>query len=323
MSNGERSADHTVVVPVGVAIVSYNTVALLRDCLRSLAACAVPLAVAVVDNGSRDDSVTMVRAEFPWVHLLVPQENLGFARGTNLAMRTLLTAHPDMATMIMLNPDTVVHNGAIEALVAFLALHPRVGVVAPRLLNNDGSLQHAAFRFPTPAMTFFDVFPPGEVTPGRFYASWWNGRYPQEVDGSAPFPIDHPLGACMAVRTTVLHTVGLLDESYFMYAEEVDWCRQVRRAGWAIWQQPAAHVTHIGGASSRQFRGAMLKALWQSRMRSWSRWCTPHEIWWHRWWLRLGMWRYHWLAWWQYRRGQLTYAEYQTHAGVYREIRAL
>lgn len=323
MSIGETRAMNTAMVPVGVAIVSYNTEALLRDCLRSLEACTIPVAVAVVDNGSRDDSVAMVRAQFPRVTLIVPEANLGFARGTNVAMRALLAANPDIATMVMLNPDTVVHAGAIEALVAFLGAHPRVGVVSPRLLNSDGSLQPAAFRFPTPAMTFFDLFPPGEVTPGRFYASWWNGRYPQERVGDAPFPIDHPLGACMAVRTTVLHTVGMLDESFFMYAEEVDWCQQVRRAGWAIWQQPAAQVTHIGGASSRQFRGAMLKALWQSRLHYWVRWCAPHEVWWHRCWLRLGMWRLQWLAWWQYRRGAITHAEYQVQATVYREIRAL
>lgn len=323
MSSGETRAMNTAVAPIGIAIVSYNTSALLRDCLRSLEACTLPIAVAVVDNGSRDDSVSVVRNEFPWVQLIIPDSNLGFAKGTNLALRTLFATRADIATMIMLNPDTVVHAGAIEALVAFLAAHPRVGVVSPRLHNHDGTLQRAAFRFPTPMMTFFDVFPPGEATPGRFYGSWWNGRYAQEVDGQAPFPIDHPLGACMVTRAEVLRSVGMLDESYFMYMEEVDWCRQVHRAGWAIWQQPEAIITHIGGASSRQFRGAMLKALWQSRMQYWSRWCTPHEVWWHRWWLRLGMVRQQWLAWRQYRRGQLSREAYRAQVAVYREIRAL
>lgn len=314
---------HGSVPSVGVAIVSYNTCALLRDCLQSLATCTIPLAVAVVDNGSRDDSVEMVRREFPQVQLIVPDNNLGFARGTNVAMRALCASQPSITTMLMLNPDTVVHPGAIEALVAFLDVHPRVGVVSPRLHNSDGTLQRAAFRFPTPMMTFFDLFPPGDVTPGRYLHSWWNGRYAQEDAGSAPFPIDHPLGACMLTRTDVLYQVGMLDESYFMYAEEVDWCRQVRQAGWAIWQQPAAVVTHIGGASSRQFRGAMLKALWQSRCQYWLRWCTPAEIRWHRTWLRMGMWRQQWLAWRAYRAGRLTATEYQAQAAIYREIRAL
>lgn len=309
--------------PIGFAIVSYNTCALLRDCLQSLAQCPLAVAVAVVDNGSRDDSVAMVRREFPAVQLIVPDRNVGFARGTNLAMRALYATHPQLQTMIMLNPDTVVHAGAIEALVDFLQAHPRVGVVSPRLLNSDGTVQRAAFRFPTPAMTFFDVFPPGEVTPGRFFDSWWNGRYAQEVAGNAPFAIDHPLGACMVVRSEVLQTVGMLDEAYFMYGEEVDWCHMVRRAGWAIWQQPAAVVTHIGGASSRQFRGAMLKALWQSRVQYWARWCTPRAVRWHRRWMWIGMWRLQWVAWRDYRRGALTRAEYDAQCAVYREIRAL
>ena len=127
----------------------------------------------------------------------------------------------------------------------------------------------------------------------------------------------------MAVRSEVLQTVGMLDEAYFMYGEEVDWCHMVRRAGWAIWQQPAAVVTHIGGASSRQFRGAMLKALWHSRVQYWSRWCTPRAVRWHRRWMWLGMWRLQWVAWRDYRRGALTRAEYDAQCAVYREIRAL
>lgn len=316
-------AQGTDTVSIGFAIVSYNTCALLRDCLNSLAQCPLDVAVAVVDNGSRDDSVAMVRRDFPDVQLIVPERNEGFARGTNIAMRALYATHPQLTTMIMLNPDTVVHAGAIEALVAFLGAHPRVGVVSPRLLNSDGTLQRAAFRFPTPAMTFFDLFPPGEATPGRFYDSWWNGRYAQEVDGSAPFPIDHPLGACMAVRSEVLQSVGMLDEAFFMYGEEVDWCQKVRHAGWAIWQQPAAVVTHIGGASSRQFRGPMLKALWRSRLQYWLRWCTPRAVRWHRRWMWLGMWRLQWLAWRDYRRGRLTRTDYDAQCAVYREIRAL
>ncbi|NBU65223.1 MAG: glycosyltransferase family 2 protein [Chloroflexia bacterium] len=235
--------------PLGVAIVSYNTCDLLRTCLASLRRSPVATAIAVVDNGSRDESVAMMRREFPEVQVIVPEGNLGFAKGTNVAMQALCGAHPAMQYMMMLNPDTEVHDGALAALLDFLQAHPRVGVVSPRLLNSDGSLQRAAFRFPTPSMTCLELFPPGEVTPGRLYDSWWNGRYAQEVAGSAPYAIDHPLGACMVTRVAVLAAVGMLDESYFMYAEEVDWCQRVRAAGWVIWQVPAAVVTHVGGAS--------------------------------------------------------------------------
>jgi GT2 family glycosyltransferase len=168
--------------------------------------------------------------------------------------------------LLLLNADTVVLPGAIEALAAFLEAHPRVGVVGPRLLNPDGTTQPAAFRFPTLLMTALDLFPPGVALPGRLYGSWWHGRYPQER-GDAPFPIDHPLGACILTRPEVLAQVGLLDEGYFMYAEEVDWCLRVRRAGWAIWQEPRARVTHVGGASTGQQRARMQVALYASRMR--------------------------------------------------------
>jgi N-acetylglucosaminyl-diphospho-decaprenol L-rhamnosyltransferase len=309
--------------PIGVAIVSYNTCTLLRACLASLQRCALPLAIAVVDNGSRDQSTTMVRDEFPGVLLIEPGENLGFARGTNLGMQRLIEAYPTMRYMLMLNPDTVVHDGAIETLVGFLEAHPRVAVVSPQLRNPDETLQRAAFRFPTPMMTFFDLFPPGVVTPGRFYDSWWHGRYPQEVIGDVPFAIDHPLGACMLTRVDVLNSIGMLDESYFMYVEEVDWSRRVRAAGWAIWQEPAAVVMHVGGASSQQFKAAMLTALWQSRRLYWQRWATPAELRWHRRWLRLGMMRLHMRAWWQRVRGQLSPEAYAEQAQIYRSLAQL
>lgn len=250
---------------VAVVIVSYNTAALLRDCLASLGGCALPLRVVVVDNGSRDGSPDMVRAEFPHVTLVEAGRNAGFAGGTRIGLDALAAeGGTPFEYLLVLNPDTVVHPGAIEAMVAFLEAHPRVGLVGPRLLNPDGSPQPAAFRFPTLTMTALDLFPPGEVLPGRLYGSWWHGRYPQD-GGDEPFPIDHPLGACMLVRREVLATVGPMDDRYFMYSEEVAWCWRIRRAGWAIWQVPAARVTHVGGASTRQFRHAMLVALWRSR----------------------------------------------------------
>ncbi|MEN9936206.1 MAG: hypothetical protein RLZZ387_2785 [Chloroflexota bacterium] len=251
---------------VGIAIVSFNTRELLHACLDSLRACALPLHTVVVDNASRDGSAAMVRSCFPEVALLEPGQNLGFAGGTNLALRTLQQQSFPPEYLLLLNSDTVVHHGALEALVAFLEHHPRVGAVGPRLLNLDGTTQPAAFRFPTLLMTALDLFPPGEVLPGRLYGSWWHGRYPQE-QGDAPFPIDHPLGACILARREVVQQVGLLDEGYFMYAEEVDWCLRVRCAGWAIWQEPRARVTHVGGASTSQFRSRMLVALYASRMR--------------------------------------------------------
>lgn len=290
---------------IGVIIVSYNTCALLRDCLASLRGCALPLHAVVVDNGSRDGSVAMVRADFPDVLLIEPGSNLGFAAANNLGIATLKTQHPMLDHVLLLNPDTIVHAGAIETLVAFLAAHPRVGVASPRLLNPDGTVQPAAFRFPTLSMTALDLFPPGEVLPGRLYDSWWHGRYPQERTSEQPFPIDHPLGACMLVRRDVIEQTGGFDPAFFMYAEEVEWCLRIRRAGWAIWQVPAAQVTHYGGASTGQFRAAMQIALWESRMRLFRKHYSPRFVRANAALIQVGMLRQALLAWRDFARGIL------------------
>jgi GT2 family glycosyltransferase len=278
---------------LGIAIVSFNTRDLLRACLASLCAVRLPLRVVVVDNASHDGSAAMVRTEFPHVELLARTDNSGFAGGTNVALRHLgfcteLISSPPCDVALLLNPDTVVHPGAIETLHQFLCDHPRVGMVGPRLLNPDGTIQPAAFRFPTLSMTVLDLFPPGEVLPGRLYNSWWHGRYPQE-QGQQPFPIDHPLGACILARRAVIEQIGLLDEGYFMYAEEVDWCLRAQRAGWAIWQVPQAQVTHIGGAATSQFRALMQVALYASRLRFFERHYGPARTSAHRLIIRVGM----------------------------------
>jgi N-acetylglucosaminyl-diphospho-decaprenol L-rhamnosyltransferase len=300
---------------VTVVIVSYNTMALLRDCLASLRNCILPLHTIVVDNASHDGSPAMVAAEFPEVELLALDQNVGFAAGNNIAL-----SRPLCPLVLLLNPDTVVLPGAIEAMVAFLAAHPRVGMVGPRLRNPDGSLQAAAFRFPTLSMTALDLFPPGEVLPGRLYNSWWHGRYPQEAVGAAAFPIDHPLGACMLVRREVLEQVGPFDEGYFMYAEEVEWCWRIRRAGWAIWQEPAAEVVHVGGASTRQFRARMLVALYRSRLRFFRQNYPPALAAAHQAIILLGMLRFVLLAWRDYARHRITLDELRVRLFAYGEI---
>ncbi|MDQ2997573.1 MAG: glycosyltransferase [Chloroflexota bacterium] len=314
---------------IGIVIVSFNTCELLRGCLESLRGCTLPLRVVVVENGSRDGSAAMVRAYFPEIELIALEQNVGFAAGTNVGMRLLLDKEtrrqgdgeqgslpislspcllvsPSPGYVLLLNPDTVVHSGAIEALAAFLDAHPRVGAVGPRLLNSDGSVQPAAFRFPTLAMTLLDLFPPGQALPGRLYNSWWHGRYPHEQCADAPFPIDHPLGACILARRAVVEQVGLLDERFFMYAEEIDWCYRIREAGWAIWQEPRARVTHVGGAATSQFRSRMLIALYESRLRFFRKHYSRRFVRWHMRIVRAGMLRAALLDWRDYARGHLS-----------------
>jgi GT2 family glycosyltransferase len=138
------------------------------------------------------------------------------------------------------------------------------GLVGPSLVYPDGRFQHSAFRFPSLAQIWFDFFP----WPARLLDSRLNGRYPRSLyQGSQPFPIDHPLGAAMLTRAEVIRDIGLLDEGFFMYAEEIDWCVRVKQAGWDIYCVPTAHIVHHAGASTRQFRDEMFVALWRSRFR--------------------------------------------------------
>jgi N-acetylglucosaminyl-diphospho-decaprenol L-rhamnosyltransferase len=313
---------------IGVIIVSYNTRELLRACLDSLRGASLSLRVVVVDSASADGSAAMVRAAFPEVCLVEPGRNVGFAAGCNIGLerlgllRTVARSEDgDLGSTIdyvlFLNPDTVVHAGALEALAGFLDSHPRVGAAGPRLLNPDGTLQTAAFRFPTLSMALLDLFPPGEALPGRLYDSWWHGRYPQERAGDAPFAIDHPLGACILARRAVVEQVGGMDEQFFMYSEEVDWCYHVRRAGWAIWQVPAARVTHVGGAATRQFRTRMLVALYESRLRFFCKHYPPRLVRRHARIVRAGMLRATLLAWRGHLTGQLDRAELRARLWAY------
>lgn len=249
---------------LSVVIVSYNVRELLGACLRSVYTSASsrtdkPLSVEiwVVDNASGDGSAEIVRQEFPGVNLIANETNGGFAAANNQALRQC-----NGRFILLLNPDTVVQNDAIPRMIAFLEEHAKVGAVGAKLLNADGSLQHSAFKFPNLWMSFFDFFPINH----RIINSRLNGRYPTSYY-DAPFPIDHPLGACILARNTVFKQVGLLDEGFYMYCEEVDWCIRVRRAGWEIYCVPQAQVVHYGGQSTRQFRGPMLVELHRSRSR--------------------------------------------------------
>lgn len=337
MSTPSESALPTV----GVIIVSYNTADLLQDCLHSLAGCSLPLRVVVIDNCSPDGSAAQIEAAFPDVHLVALDQNIGFAAANNRGLclfglsdpgddaanltpepvPPLPADAPPVPYLLLLNPDTVVQPGAIETLVAFLAAHPRVGMVGPRLLNPDGTVQPAAFRFPTLSMSLLEVFPPGEVLPGRLYGSWLHGRYPEEQSNQLrPFALDHPLGAAMLVRRQVVAEVGLLDAGYFMYSEEVDWCWRIRQAGWAIWQVPTAQIVHIGGAATGQFRHRMLVALHVSRVRFFRKHYRPPFQVAHRWITRIGLLRLILLAWWAYTHGAMSQAELRARLWAYAQI---
>ncbi len=314
------SAPATATPRIGIVVVSFNTRALLRDCLASITGAPFPVHVVVVDNASSDGTAAMVREEFPWVELVANAANRGFAAATNQGLARL-SDRSDF--ILLLNPDAALCPGALERLVGFMRAHPRVGVCSPRLVYPDGRPQAGAFRFPTLAMALLDLFPPRGPLLGRLYDSYLNGRYPEER-GNEPFPIDHPLGATMLIRAETLAEVGLLDENYWLYVEEVDWCLRCHRAGWAIWQVPAARVVHVGGASSSQFRSSSFVALHRARARFVHKWHTPAYGRWYARVIRLGMVAATLRAWRDWWRGRLPLAELRAHlsghAAVFRLV---
>jgi GT2 family glycosyltransferase len=260
---------------LAVVIVSWNVCELLRACLGSLQQdldrSSIQADVYVVDNASVDGTPEMVSVDFPQVRLTACRENLGFAAGNNMGLRQILEEDAGACRFVwLLNPDTEVLAGAARALVACLEGRQDAGVAGAKLLNSDGSLQHSAFRYPGLIQLAVELF----NVPDRVYDTRLNGRYAPTLYGQAePFRVDHPLGAAMMVRREAVTQVGLLDEDYHMYCEEIDWCWRMRRAGWRAYCAPDAVITHHAGQSSAQVPATSFVNLWKSRARLYSRIC--------------------------------------------------
>ncbi len=245
---------------VSVLTVSYNTRALLLRCLASVVE-EPEVEVIVVDNASSDGSADAVAERFPSVQLIRSPSNLGFAGGTNRA-----ACAASGRTLLLLNPDAALTPDALDTLLEWLDRHPRAAAVSPSMIYPNGTAQSAAFRFPGLAQLALDLFPVARLAETRL-----NGR----VKASTPIEVDYALGACMLIRRAAWADIGPLDEGYFMYVEEVDWCRRARARGWQIWAQPDALVVHHSGAATRQRPEAMFAQLWRSRLRYYQRYHGP------------------------------------------------
>lgn len=247
-------------VLVSALLVAYNTRDLLLAAIRSLGEqTRPPVQVVVVDNASSDGSADAVAATFPEVALVRSTTNDGFAAGVNRAARL---ARGD--ALLLLNPDAALQPDGLERLCQVLAAHPRAAAVGAALRYADGRHQDSAFRFPGLAQLALDLFPVPRLAGSRL-----NGRYPPGQ--THPFQVDHPLGACMLIRRSAWEDVGAFDEGYFMYVEEVDWCRRARARGWQVWHEPRAVAVHHAGQATRQRAEAMFVELWRSRLRYYAR----------------------------------------------------
>ena len=230
---------------LSIIIVSWNVRDLLRACLHSIDSQrhGLDVEVIVVDGASADGSPAMVRESFPWVNLIVCDENVGFPRGNNLGL-----AEANGRYLLLLNPDTEIKRNALPAMVTYLAQHQDVGLVGPQLLNSDGSIQSSRRRFPTLITAMFESTWLEPVAPQRILRHY----YAQDLPDDEVADVDWVTGACMLTRYEIYKAIGGLDEAYFMYSEELDWCRRINDAGWRIVYYPKALVLHHVGKSSEQ-----------------------------------------------------------------------
>lgn len=231
------------VADVTVVVVSYNTADLLRACLDSVMSEGEgPLSVRtwVVDNASHDGSADVVAREYPKVHLQVNAHNAGFATACNAAIRQSASRY-----VLLLNPDAQLAPGALQTMVRFLDEHPRAGWCGPRLTHPDGSHQPSARRFPTVWSTAFAMTGAARTRPGSRHTMDLHAAYGADLDLRA----DWATGACLLVRSEAIAAVGLMDEGYFLYFEELDWCKRLADAGWEGWYVAGATASHHGGAS--------------------------------------------------------------------------
>jgi N-acetylglucosaminyl-diphospho-decaprenol L-rhamnosyltransferase len=242
---------------LGIVIVNYNVRDLLCDCLASVFESRAGFAfeVCVVDNGSTDGSAGMVEKEFPQARVIRAQ-NEGYAAGNNLGLRHFgfgqdgrsLSGRPRY--VLLLNPDTVLPPLALTDMLAFMEARPQAGIAGPRLVRQDGSLDRACRRsFPTPEVAFYRLSGLSRLFPGSRRFGRYNLTYlPPDMKAE----VDAVVGAFMLIRGEVLAQIGLLDEQYFMYAEDLDLCYRAKQHGWQVWYNADVTVLHYKGQSSRQ-----------------------------------------------------------------------
>ena len=228
-------------VDLSIVIVAWNVRELVLDCLASIreAKLGVSYEVILVDNGSADFTVETVSRQFPETRILALPKNIGFGAGNNRGLEVMRGRHA-----VLLNSDTIVLPGGLEACVRYLDEHPRVGAVGPQLLNPDRTKQNCIHNSPNLV---------SEVVGQSLLRRLFPRRYPSKlVDYDGPVEVEAVLGACLFARREVIEQVGMIDEGYFFFLEETDWCHRIRAAGWRIAHLPDAYVIHLYGESTKK-----------------------------------------------------------------------
>jgi GT2 family glycosyltransferase len=254
---------------LSVSVVAFRTPELLRKCLAAVhrERRTVDLEVTVVDNAGDEATTALLQSEFDSVRLISNPVNRGFGAAHNQAFRQASGRY-----WLVLNSDTEPRQGALRGLVDYMDANPSVAVAGPRLRYPDGQVQPSRRRFPTPATLFFEStqlqrFWPNNPVLRRYYLEDRPEELIQEVDWV--------VGACLCVRAEAAREVGLFDERFFMYSEELDWCRRFRAAGWRVTYVPTAEVVHIEGGTSRADLTARDQRFQSSKLAYTAKWHGP------------------------------------------------
>lgn len=232
---------------LSIIILNYNTRQLTLDCLQSVYASTTSFSyeVIVIDNNSKDDSVQHIQQQYPMVTLIANDDNVGFSRANNQGIRIAQGRY-----ILLLNSDTIVEPDTLDIMIRFMDEQPKVGASGCKVVLPDGSLDKACRRgFPTPSASFYYAFGFSKLFPN-------NPRFNQYqlgfMDPDGSYPIDCLVGAFMLVRREAIDQVGMLDEEFFMYGEDIDWCYRIKEAGWKNYYYAETKITHYKGASSRR-----------------------------------------------------------------------
>ncbi len=255
---------------LGIVILNWNTADFLRRCLETvLASEGLQFRVVVVDNASTDDSVAMVRRLFPTVEVIESAVNGGYPYGNNLGLRALGYADSGRATAdapryaLLLNPDTEVPPDAFAGMVQFMDSRPDIGVAGPKLVLEDGSLDKACRRsFPTPLVSFYHFSKLAKLFPNSPRFARYNMTF---VDQDVEVEVDSVVGAYMQIRREAIEATGLLDETFFMYGEDLDWAYRIKKAGWKVVYHPQVVVRHVKRAASRKSQRAQYE-FWRAML---------------------------------------------------------
>ncbi|MBW2304759.1 MAG: glycosyltransferase family 2 protein [Deltaproteobacteria bacterium] len=254
---GSNHTAGTGMKQLSVIIISYNTRDILKECLRRVMDYGrdLDMETIVVDNASTDGSPVMVRKTFPEVTLITSPKNLGFAAGNNLGLK-----RASGRFLLLLNSDAYLMPGVLQSTLQWMNTHPRCGILGVKLTGEDGSLQPSARRLPNPLRKLLTIsgaaarFPESRVLGETDHSAQRHAKTRE----TAWVP-----GAFFLIRREVVEDIGFLDERYFLYFEEIDFCLRARRAGWKIFYYPHARVIHLGGESSKRTNKPISRSGWQ------------------------------------------------------------